>query len=143
MPGPTITTTLTVYFDGQFWIAWCERVDEGQTYIARHVFGPEPSLPEIGEFVAGRGWSQLRFVRTQTAALQPPAVAANPKRRQRQAAKKSRETTPSTKSQAALKAAIEEIKANAQGARREQRAEEAEKRWAERRAKHKEKHRGH
>jgi hypothetical protein len=72
MPSDGVSTKLTVYFDGQFWVALCERQDDGRLFIARHAFGPEPSLPQIAELVAGARWSELRFL---------PAAAASGVRR--------------------------------------------------------------
>lgn len=40
-------TITTIYFDGQFWCALIERCKDGKTYAGRHVFGAEPSNPEI------------------------------------------------------------------------------------------------
>ena len=40
-------TITTIYFDGQFWRALIERCEDGKTYAGRHVFGAEPSNPEI------------------------------------------------------------------------------------------------
>lgn len=40
-------TITTIYFDGQFWCALIERCEDGKTYAGRHVFGAEPSNPEI------------------------------------------------------------------------------------------------
>lgn len=40
-------TVTTIYFDGQFWCALIERCEGGRTYAGRHVFGSEPSNPEI------------------------------------------------------------------------------------------------
>jgi hypothetical protein len=38
----------TVYFDGQFWVALVERIrSDGTCLVGRHVFGPEPSNPEL------------------------------------------------------------------------------------------------
>ncbi|MBU1079767.1 MAG: YjdF family protein, partial [Spirochaetes bacterium] len=44
-------STCTVFFDGRFWIALAVRTDEaGVASIARHVFGPEPTNPELLRF---------------------------------------------------------------------------------------------
>ena len=40
-------TITTIYFDDQFWCALIERCEDGKTYAGRHVFGAEPSNPEI------------------------------------------------------------------------------------------------
>jgi hypothetical protein len=44
-------TSCTVFFEGSFWIALVERSEQaGASSVARHVFGPEPSNPELLHF---------------------------------------------------------------------------------------------
>ena len=143
MPENRLNSRLTVYFDGQYWVGFFERHEGAMTSIARHVFGPEPSLPQIAELVSGPAWSRLTFLPTDASDGPAPAPAANPKRRQREAAREARATAPSTKSQDALKAAIEGLKTESAAAKRERRAEAAEDRWRQRVAKRKDKKRGH
>jgi hypothetical protein len=143
MPTTCLRARLTVYFDGQFWIGFFERDDDEGLSIARHVFGPEPSLPEIAELVTGRDWSRLRFIPTDGGDGRSHQPAANPKRRQRQAAREAKAKAPSTRSQEALKVALEQHKADSAAESRERRAEVAEERWRQRAAKRKEKKRGH
>lgn len=38
-----VSSTLTVYHDGQFWVGVFERVEEGRLSARRVVFGTEPS----------------------------------------------------------------------------------------------------
>lgn len=46
------TTATTVMFDGQFWIAIIEKTKEdGTLCVGRHVFGAEPSNPELVAFM--------------------------------------------------------------------------------------------
>ena len=139
---PSTTVRLTVYFDGQFWIALAEREDDGRFSVARHVFGPEPSLQQIAGLVSGRDWSGLEFLTTDAGAPER-RIAANPKRRQREAARESRAIAPSTTSQDALKAAIETQKHESTATSGERRAAEAEARWEHHVAKRKDKKRGH
>ena len=44
-------STSILFFDGHFWVMVCETFSDDQTLIARHVFGSEPSGPEILAFV--------------------------------------------------------------------------------------------
>jgi hypothetical protein len=143
MPTDHLRARLTVYFDGQFWIGFFEREDAEGLSIARHVFGPEPALPQIAELVAGRAYSRLRFIATKQRDARGHQPAANPKRRQREAAREAKATAPSTRSQEALKAAIEERKTESAAQSRERKAEAAHERWEQRVAKRKEKKRGH
>ena len=136
MPG----VTLTVFFDGQFWIGIFERTEGGTLSVFRVVFGAEPKEQQVHEFVL-RHYLKLRFsppvegVKIQT-------IASNPKRRQRQIAR-SAEKGIGTKSQQAMKLAQEARKLARKVRTREQReAEEQRKRelHAERK---KARHRGH
>ncbi len=143
MPTTGLSARLTVYYDGQFWVGFFEHEDDAGLAIARHVFGPEPSLTEIAELVTRRSWSRLNFVMTGVSDAPVRRLATNPKRRQREAARDARATAPSTKAQDALKAALGEQKLERAAARRERLAEAAEDRWQQRVAKRKEKKRGH
>ena len=136
MPG----VTLTVFFDGQFWIGIFERTEGGTLNVSRVVYGAEPKEQQVHEFVL-RHYLKLRFsppvegVKIQT-------IASNPKRRQRQIAR-SAEKGIGTKSQQAMKLAQEAGKLARKVRTREQReAEEQRKRelHAERK---KARHRGH
>jgi hypothetical protein len=143
MPTDHLSCKLTIYHDGQFWVGLFERHDAGELWLARVVFGPEPSLPQIAELVAGPAWRRLRFLPAGCAAERPAPAAANPKRRQREAAREARVGAPSTRSQDAMKAAIEEAAQVSEASWRERRAALAEERWQQRVAKRKEKKRGH
>ena len=50
----SVSSTLTVYHDGQFWVGLAERVEDGRYGAARIVFGAEPSDEEILRFVASK-----------------------------------------------------------------------------------------
>ena len=39
----SVSSTLTVYHDGQFWVGLAEHVEDGRYGVARIVFGAEPS----------------------------------------------------------------------------------------------------
>ena len=143
MPSDDTHIKLTVYHDGQFWVGLYERDDAGQLSFARVLFGSEPSLPEIEELVAGDSWRRLHFLPAGESTDRAPILAANPKRRQREAAKAARASAPSTRSQDAMKAAIEAQAEASKASAREQKHEVAEERWEHRVAKRKEKKRGH
>lgn len=51
VPGSeAMSTTFTVYFDGQFWVGLLEILEDGHVRAARHVFGAEPSGAEVLAF---------------------------------------------------------------------------------------------
>mgnify|MGYP001541586627 CR=1 FL=1 len=125
----SVSSTLTVYHDGQFWVGLAEHVEGGRYGVARIVFGAEPSDEE------------LSFFGDEAAEASKPAK--NPKRRAREAAKALKRPAVSTKAQQALAAQREAMKRESARARSQRRAEEAEARYEQRKLKHKQKHRGH
>ena len=136
----SVSSTLTVFHDGQFWVGLAERV-EGRRYgAARIVFGAEPSDEEILRFVVGK-WEKLSFVGGDPAEARKPAK--NPKRRAREAAKALKQPAMGTKAQQALTSQRETMKRESVRARSQRRADEAEARFEQRKLKRKRKHRGH
>ena len=136
----SVSSTLTVYHDGQFWVGVCERAEGGRYGVCRVVFGAaEPTDSEILAFVCER-WATLPFAYAVAPGVGPGSASAvapasgsgdaggrfaaypghtNPKRRQREARKHER-------------------KAAARNARRD----EAARRFALKQQKRKRKHRG-
>jgi hypothetical protein len=111
--------TMTVYFEPPFWVAVLEqRDDDGMVRAVRHVFGAEPTNPELYEFLLRHGTELLRRADRATPVAAPDATTA-------------------------LRADLSERKAAAKVRRRETREAEAEERRAKRRAKARAKHRGH
>ncbi len=74
----SVSSTLTVYHDGQFWVGLAERVENGRYGVARIVFGAEPSDEEILQFVVVK-WEKLSFFGDDPTEASKPAK--NPKRR--------------------------------------------------------------
>lgn len=136
----SVSSTLTVYHDGQFWVGLAEHVEGGRYGVARIAFGAEPSNEEILQFVAGR-WAKLSFFGGEPTEASKPAK--NPKRRAREAAKTLKQPAMSTKAQQALAAQREALKQESAHARSQRRAEEADARYEQRKLKRKQKHRGH
>lgn len=128
----SVSSTLTVYHDGQFWVGLAEHVEGGRYGVARIVFGAEPSDEEILRFVVSK-WEKLSFFGDDPVETSKPAK--NPKRRAREAAKVLKRSAVSTKAQQALAAQRK--------ARSQRRADEAEARFEQRKLKRKQKHRGH
>lgn len=136
----SVSSTLTVFHDGQFWVGLAERV-EGRRYgVARIVFGAEPSDEEILRFVASE-WEKLSFFGGDSAKASEPA--RNPKRRAREASKALKRPAVSTKAQQALAAQREAMKRESAQARSQRHADEVEARFEQRKLKRKRKHRGH
>lgn len=121
----SVSSTLTVYHDGQFWVGLAEHVEDGRYGAARIVFGAEPSNEKILRFVVGK-WAKLSFFGHDSTEASKPAK--NPKRRAREAAKALKQPAMSTKAQQALAAQREAMKQESAHARSRRRAEEADAR---------------
>ena len=136
----SVSSTLTVYHDGQFWVGLAEHVEDGRYGAARIVFGAEPSDEEILRFVASE-WEKLSFFGDEATETSKPAKS--PKRRAREAAKALKQPAMNTKAQQALASRRETMKRESARARSQRRAEEAKARFEQRKLKRKQKHRGH
>ena len=80
----SVSSTLTVYHDGQFWVGLAEHVEDGRYGVACIVFGAEPSDEEILRFVTSK-WAELAFFGGDPAEASKPArtPSAAPARRRR------------------------------------------------------------
>ena len=114
-------TTLTVYYDGQFWVGVCERSDGDSYSVAKTVFGAEPSDAEVLDFTLRR-WHTLSFsVPVESADREKPA-RISPKRLARLVRKEAETQGIGTKAQQAMKAEHERLK-DVKAAERKQRKE--------------------
>ena len=136
----SVSSTLTVYHDGQFWVGLAEHVEGGRYGAARIVFGAEPSDEEVLRFAVSE-WERLAFFGDEPTEASKPAK--NPKRRAREAAKALKQPAMGTKAQQALANQRETMKRESAHARSQRRADEAEARFEQRKLKRKRKHRGH
>ena len=136
----SVSSALTVYHDGQFWVGLAEHVEGGRYGAARIVFGVEPSNEEILQFVASK-WAKLAFFGDEATETSKPAK--NPKRRAREVSKALERPAVSTKAQQALANQRETMKRESAQARSQRRTDEAEARFEQRKLKRKQKHRGH
>lgn len=132
---------LTVRFEDPFWVGIIEVEDEGGYRIARHVFGAEPTTPEVLRFVCDK-WRELRFtdgIRIQV----EQAKRVNPKRLRRMIEKEIRSSARrGTKAQQALAEQREAAKGESEALSRARREERRRERFAKRTEKRKQKHRG-
>ena len=136
----SVSSTLTVYHDGQFWVGIVEHVEDGRLSACRIVFGAEPSDEEILQLVV-RKWESLQLLGEADAA--PLKIAKNPKRRLREAARELSRRPVSTKSQQALSEARESQKIENRARRSQAKREESEARFERRQQKKKQKRKGH
>ena len=79
---------LTVRFEEPFWIGLVETEDGGSYSVAKHVFGAEPTTPEVFDFIRDH-WNDLRFTHeVQVEAKESKRI--NPKRLRRMIEKEMR-----------------------------------------------------
>ncbi len=138
-------STFSVFFEGPFWVGVLEIAEPDGVRAARHVFGDEPTGPELEEFV------RRDFLALLTSALAGPAVPAdrvprprrgNAKRAARAAAREQAARPLTTAAQEALHEAHQHAKSENRAAAKRRRAAEAEQHRALSRAKARARHRG-
>lgn len=135
---------ITIYFDGQFWVALIEREWEGRLQACRHVFGAEPGDGELAQFLESELPALLR--RMQAGVCLPDAQRprrVNAKRLQREVAAQLRAAPVSRLTHEALQAQLQLRKQGAQAERKLRREAEQERRWQLAREKARKKARGH
>lgn len=131
---------LTVYFEDPFWVGICERQCESKYEVCKITFGAEPKDGEVYDFIL-RHWSQLVFSPSIQCAL-CKEQRISPKRMQRSIRRELHQGID-TKAQQALKLQQEQRKQMRKSCARENRGQEAMRRFALHQEKQKAKHRGH
>lgn len=132
--------TLTVYFDDPFWVGVFERMEDGRLSVCKVTFGVEPKDYEVWAFVLEH-YHQLTF--SPAVEADTRQAADNPKRRQRNAGKQMARSGIGTKSQRALQMQLEQNKQERRAKSREEKLAEAERLFALKQQKKREKHKGH
>lgn len=136
----SVSSTLTVFHDGQFWVGIIERNENGQLAVSKNLFGTEPSNEEILRFVVEK-WQDLDFSEP-IADSELPKKSVNPKRRMREASKAVKRCGVSTKAQQALSQERENRKAKAKSDNAERRQLLKDQRFEQKKAKRKQKKKG-
>jgi hypothetical protein len=135
--------SLTIYHDGQFWVGIIEVVEGGKLKAFRYVFGTEPKDTEILDFIYDR---LLEVINQSVHAGIDVKIKSNkkvnPKRLQRQVAKKRNKVGFSTKAQEAMKQAYEEKKKSRKKKAKQYREELKEQKYFIKKQKAKAKHKG-
>lgn len=132
---------LTVRFEDPFWVGIIEVESEGDYRVARHVFGAEPTTPEVLRFVCDK-WRELRFTDGIQVQVEQ-AKRVNPKRLRRMIEKEIRSSARrGTKAQQALVEQREAAKGESEALSRARREEQRRERFAKKTEKRKQKHRG-
>lgn len=105
------TIKATIFFEKHFWVGTFERTDNKGYAVARHIFGGEPSDPEIYEFVLDN-FQELKFGEAKN--LNVEIHRKNPKRLQREVRREmekvKKTTRPSTLAQDYIREELEKKK---------------------------------
>ena len=133
--------SLTVYFEAPFWVGLYQREWNGQCQVCKITFGAEPKDYEVYAFLLEH-WRHLPFSPSMEAAA-PEERRINPKRMQRQIQKSLQNTGIGTKAQQALQLQREQGKEARKKVSRKEREAEADRQFALRQEKRREKHKGH
>lgn len=134
------TCHFTLLFQPPFWVGLAERWDAEGYRVSRTVFGPEPTQPQLYQWLLAN-WHRLEF----SAPAEdggPRPVSANPKRARRQAARALQARGTGTQAQRALAAQRERDARAREAERRAARRTQEEERFQLRKQKKREKRRG-
>jgi hypothetical protein len=138
------TVKATIFFEKRLWVGAFERIDKEGYAIARHIFGKEPSNPEVHEFVL-KSYHELKFGKAKEINIQIQRM--NPKRAQREVRRemvRMKETTqPSTQAQDYIREELEKNKKDKKSISSANKQARKDDQFVLRQEKRKEKHRGH
>jgi hypothetical protein len=134
----------TIYFEKQYWVGVFERTDKEGYAVARHIFGGEPSDPEVYEFVLHH-FHELKFGEAKE--IEVEIKRMSPKRVQREVRRemeKVKETgRPSTFAQDYMREEQEKKKKLKKSLSSAQKQARKDEQFTLKQEKRKEKHRGH
>lgn len=138
------TIKATIFFEKLYWIGTFERTDQEGYAVARHVFGAEPSDPEIHEFVL-KHYHELKFGELKELHIQIQRM--NPKRVQREVRremeKMKENAKPSTLAQDYMREEIEKKKKEKKSISSAEKQARKDEQFVIKQQKKKEKQRGH
>ena len=135
-----VTGKLQIFFEEPFWVGIFERIEENKLSVCKVTFGAEPKDYEVHDYVL-KNYDKLHFSPPVEHTVQD-REKLNPKRRQREIRKQLNQVGIGTKSQQALQLQREENKLEHKVLSREQKEAEAERQFAIRQQKKREKHKG-
>lgn len=134
----------TIFFDKRYWVGTFERTDKEGYAIARHIFGVEPTDPEVYEFVLTH-YLELKFGKPKQFTLEIKRMS--PKRVQREVRREMERikatTQPSTLAQDYMRKEIEERKLQNNQQTSAERQARKDEQFAIKQKKRKEKRKGH
>lgn len=142
-PGHMAEIKATIFFEKKFWVGTFERTDKEGYALARHIFGAEPTDPEIYAFVLNH-YDALNFGDAKEINLE--IKRTNPKRVQREVRRemeRMKETArPSTFAQDYMREELEKKKKEKKVSNREKKLAHQEEQFARKQRKKRDKHRG-
>jgi hypothetical protein len=136
-----VKITLTVFFEGPFYVGVFERIENDILEVAKVTFGQEPKDQDVYEFILKK-YKTLQFYKSSELELKNPKKV-NPKSLQRQIHKEVKETGIGTKSQQALKLQTQALKKDKSKIQKEQKEILEVIKFQKKLEKKKQKHRGH
>jgi hypothetical protein len=138
-----LTIRATIFLDSRFWVGTFERTDKKGYAAAKHIFGSEPSDPEVYDFILHH-FSELNFGEPKPFELEIKRM--NPKRAQREVKRemtRAKETMrPSTLAQDYMREEIEKKKKEKAKTTAAEKEARKDQQFAMRQQKKKAKHRG-
>jgi hypothetical protein len=135
-----VTSKLQVFFEDPFWVGIFERMEVNRLSVCKVTFGSEPKDYEVHDYVL-KNYDRLCFSPSVEHVVQD-REKLNPKRRQREVRKQLDRVGIGTKSQQALQLLREQSKLVRKVLTREQKEAEAERQFAMKQQKKREKHKG-
>ncbi len=138
------TIKATIFFEKRYWVGTFERTDKEGYAVAKHIFGPEPTNPEVYDFVVNR-YQELKFGELKE--INIIIQRMNPKRVQREIRREMariKETSkPSTFAQDYMREEIEKRKKERKSLSSAEKQARKDEQFVIKLEKRKEKHRGH
>lgn len=139
-----VTIKATIFYERKFWVITFERTDKDGYAIAKHIFGKEPTDPEVYDFVL-KEYHLLKFGTPQEFTLQIKRL--NPKRLKREAKKEmeraKEEGKPSSFAQDYMREQLEQNKKERKTRTRQEKREHQQAQFDLKQEKRKQKRKGH
>lgn len=132
---------MTVFYEGPFWVAVFERETDAGYSVGRHIFGGEPTDPEVYEFTL-IGYNSVKFSRP-SAEKEEVIKKKNPKRLQREARNEMEKGPNMSKAYESIRLEMEKNKKERKSKGREKREEEERVKFEKKQLKKKQKLKGH
>ncbi|MHC1685362.1 MAG: YjdF family protein [Clostridiaceae bacterium] len=128
---------LSLYYDGQFWVGFFERILKSELTVCKVVFGSEPNDMEVYDFINKNFYSLGFSLPQKLENFEEKKI--NPKRLQRKIKNEVQQIGVGTKSQLALKSSMEQLKTEKKVSLKEKKQQEKDLKFLLKQEKKKEK----